>query len=606
MPTVVCPSNADVTLFAILPDSNYGSYTADQFGMGNEMSKAERALMRFDLSSIPVGVIILNAKMELYFSGLSNDTARDAKVHGNTQAWGEFTATWNNQPTNDAVATATTSITVRYVWYEWDITSLVQQWYMETRPNYGVKILGVESEINTLKAFRTRDYTIDPSLRPKLTITHSYPAPDPPTSLSPSSNARINANQNNNFTWTHNGHGDTQSAYQLQIFRVSDGATIVDTGKVVSATSQHTIVAATLTNGVNYQWKVKTWNSVDLGGSYSSLASFYTSQPPVVSITDPPDEGTYNKGLLIVTWGYSDPDSDPQNRYRAILMNALGATLEDSGEVVNANTSHEFATPLGTGIVYRVSVQAWDTTDQSGSALSVFTANFLAPATPLIAVTAQEMYINIDITNPDPVGEEPTVLYNHLYRRKAGETAWQRIAKELKCSTFFLQPWFLILERADYDDYAVASGVTYEYRVVAFGGNLTTASSLVHSETISLIYSAIHPVSEPSAILTLRITERSAPITYDRSQLHYEGRILPVSQFGIRRDVSIPVKIFLQNKQELDALIGVADMREVLCYRDGSGRKEFVTVASLDIQDIKVNPYWARVTFDAVSYSEVV
>ena len=550
---------------------------------------------KFDLSAIPTNAIISSAIMELFGKMLQAvEPPADHNAYRVTSDWGEMTLTFNNKPSY-----TTTGLVARGAWQgndqyqQWDITAFTQAWLSGSASNYGLMLhrptfLAYRHEFR----IRTKEWE-NANERPKLTVTWAYPAPDPPTNLSPSSNARINANQNNNFTWTHNGHGDTQGAYQLQIFRVSDGALIVDTGKVVSATSQHTIVAATLANGVNYQWKGKTWNSADLESSYSSLASFYTSQSPVVSITDPPDEGVYNKGLLTVTWDYSDLDSDPQNRYRAILMDEDEVVLEDSGEVVNANTSHEFATPLETDIVYQVSVQVWDTTDQSGSDLSVFTADFQAPATPLIEVTINETYINIDITNPDPVGEEPTVLYNHLYRREAGETTWQRIIAELPVN-------------GEYDDYAVASEIVYEYRVVAVGENLTAASSTVQSASITLLTVYLHPVSDPTAIIPVRITARSISIDYDRVQIRYQGRTRPVSEFGIMREVSIPIKSVPLNTAALDAFVALADRREVFCYRDTFGRKEFVTMAGVSITDIKPMYHEFSATLDGVSYSEVV
>lgn len=73
---------------------------------------------------------------------------------------------------------------------------------------------------------------------------------------------------------------DTQTAYELVIERVSDSVAIVSTGKVASATSSRNVAGATLTNGVNYRWRVRAYDVLDTVGAWSSYDTFTTSRYP--------------------------------------------------------------------------------------------------------------------------------------------------------------------------------------------------------------------------------------------------------------------------------------------------------------------------------------
>jgi len=107
--------------------------------------------------------------------------------------------------------------------------------------------------------------------RNHVVFTLTFPASSP-TLNSPTANYRFNPSVNVTFSWTFRDPdaGDSQNAYQLQIGN-SDFTTIyLDAGKV-SSTSQNTTrtLPSNMTVGV-YYWRVKTWDSQDTEGSWSS------------------------------------------------------------------------------------------------------------------------------------------------------------------------------------------------------------------------------------------------------------------------------------------------------------------------------------------------
>jgi|GEM_PF-4463311 len=292
-------------------------------------------------------------------------------------------------------------------------------------------------------------------------------APNPPTNLSPSSNTVIDATADNTLSWVFQDPDtgsapESQSAYQLIIYRVSDGATILDTGKVTSSAQSRVIPAGTLVNGEDYQWKVKTWDNTNAEGAYSSLASFRTGQTPSATPDVPANGGTYAKGILTVEWSYADPEADAQHKYRVRLLQGE-SVLEDTDEVISADTSHLLSTVLANNTAYQWEITVWDTTGQSGTGTATFTTDFVPPPTPSLTLTpdSSQGYIGIAITNPAPGGGVPDTDRNHLYREAATE-AKIRIAKDLP-------------KNGAYDDYNVASGVVYTYTVVAVSVDETTA-----------------------------------------------------------------------------------------------------------------------------------
>lgn len=177
---------------------NYGRSTG--IGVGRPAS-IERGLLKFDLSSIPVGRSITNATLSLYCTFQRNTTDYDVSVHRALVEWyeglgngavpgaGVDASTWTYRNYNGSVAwsggegggsgsdfaaspTATTSITDVNTWFDWDVLADVSAWYNGSVPNYGWFLLGVEGSTNTDRTFASSDYTVNITLRPKLVIEY--------------------------------------------------------------------------------------------------------------------------------------------------------------------------------------------------------------------------------------------------------------------------------------------------------------------------------------------------------------------------------------------------------------------------------------------------
>jgi len=119
------------------------------------------------------------------------------------------------------------------------------------------------------------DYVFTAGASSPYNVTYDYLTinlPNAPTLNSPSANYRFNPSASVTFTWTFsdNDTGDSQSAYQLQIGNSDFSIIYLDTGKVMStSTSTNRTLPSNMTIGL-YYWRVKTWDSTDGEGAWSS------------------------------------------------------------------------------------------------------------------------------------------------------------------------------------------------------------------------------------------------------------------------------------------------------------------------------------------------
>jgi RHS repeat-associated protein len=97
--------------------------------------------LKFDVASVSDG--ITSAKIRLH--GRQSDDKITASVSifsvQNT-TWGELTLTWNNQPASSATALSTTVVGSSEAWYEWDVTSYVNDELASGRSVFSVVLKG--------------------------------------------------------------------------------------------------------------------------------------------------------------------------------------------------------------------------------------------------------------------------------------------------------------------------------------------------------------------------------------------------------------------------------------------------------------------------------
>ncbi|PZN05074.1 MAG: hypothetical protein DIU76_08300, partial [Bacillota bacterium] len=162
-------------------------------------------------------------------------------------------------------------------------------------------------------------------------------------------------------------------------------------------------------------------------------------------------------------------------------------------------------------------------------------------------------------------------------------------------------------------DYAVASGVAYEYRVVAIGTNGTTAASAwMQAPVLNLVGAWLHDPADPAnTIRQFRVSaaqERGEEWAPAMEMLHPAGREHPIAEFGEQTDQRVRTAIIVlpDSLADLHALRRLAELRTVLCYRDSAGRRIFGVLGPLRIRDERHGGYTVDLEITAVDYDEAV
>lgn len=228
-------------------------------------------------------------------------------------------------------------------------------------------------------------------------------APNAPT-LTPKAN--YDATASGTFTWTINdpNPGDTQTAYEINIINAATASTVVSSGKVVSAVSQHVVNAGTLANGNTYQWKVRTWDSGDLVGAFSSLSNFSTGAGGNVTITNPATDNpaTAISDEYAIQWSAS---GTTQASYRVrIVRTSDSVQISDTGFLASVATEH-LITGLLSGVEYRIEVSVRNAAlVVSTVGTRLITPQYGAPEIPQVDVTPlpELGYIEVTVDNPIP------------------------------------------------------------------------------------------------------------------------------------------------------------------------------------------------------------
>jgi hypothetical protein len=332
------------------------------------------------------------------------------------------------------------------------------------------------------------------------------------------------------FDWdfTDTSPADSQTAYQVVVELNSDGSTVVDTGKVVSTATQHTLNIPIGSKNAVLRWKVRVWDNDDVVGSYSAYNLFTSSDPPTVAITAPAEASVQNNPQPAVTWTYTPVLARAQVRYRVKITYAPTSTLVyDSGWVVSAVASHTIPTPvLNNASSYVIEVDAEDTAGLVGVDTNTFTTVWVAPSGTAFTVDAATYqtngYVRVQWTN---ASQDADFAFWRVYRRPTGGT-WGIIYTTTTADAAY-----------DYHDWTAGSGITYDYEVrqVAnrFGAYVESAPGAYVTVTpTSDEYWLIHPDPAQES-LNMRLPQ----VTSEDFSEEYEEETLALIGRGRHKDV---------------------------------------------------------------------
>ena len=155
------------------PNTNYGSKLGLMVGRDN--GNASRMLLDLPLWDLPPNGEIQSATLKIFVSGWADYTGHSRVITAYRAAslWQENNATWNHAPLMaEAVGSVSIGMPAAGAWYDIDLTQAVKNWYAGTTPDYGVVLVGPESE----DVYRILSST-ETTTAPYLNVTYTLQPP---------------------------------------------------------------------------------------------------------------------------------------------------------------------------------------------------------------------------------------------------------------------------------------------------------------------------------------------------------------------------------------------------------------------------------------------
>lgn len=166
--TVSASKDSYVADGILTANTNFGSSTTLEVRSGALLSDVRRALVAFDLPSVPSRCTVTAASLRLYASAPSADRTIDAiRISG---PWTEAGVTWSNQPGTTGTAASSASLSSAGV-QSWDVLSQVEAMYSGTNDGFMIRdATETGLVLSYLQTYQSREGT-DPARDPELRVT---------------------------------------------------------------------------------------------------------------------------------------------------------------------------------------------------------------------------------------------------------------------------------------------------------------------------------------------------------------------------------------------------------------------------------------------------
>ena len=419
------------------------------------------------------------------------------------------------------------------------------------------------------------------------TINHNKP-PSTPSNMVPKGGALYDRTQDIRFTWKHNDQ-DQQSKFNFRWRKQGES-----TWNTVSRTTVNNFyIAPSMTFPVgDIEWQVQTFDQRGLSSPYTSTVLFYATeatnsptitypiQGEIISIPDP-----------VIEWSSVDQD------YFEIEVLSGGIVVwrkEVYSPVKGYTVEQELSNDTDYTVRLRVRSEKglwsdWNEVD--------FKTSFIPPNIPEVglSVRPEEAAIEISIYNGPSEGDIPEVTYNEIFRRvyDSGED-YQLISTSIDPDMYWI-------------DYTPGSGIVYEYMVRSWGVNGTYIDSVSVLGRVDFMDSWLIISDDPETRLIFKYNPgRSVKKSVKRSLMEFNGREYPVAEFGSGRATAIDLSFDIREDHEISVIYEFLERRSTLLYRDGRGRREFVTIDNVDVTDKIPRGYSIKMTLDRVDYLEAI
>jgi uncharacterized repeat protein (TIGR01451 family) len=189
--------NEDTYIYQWVPDSNY--CTLNPLSVGYKQQYA--ALLRFDVSAIPLDAVVVRATLQVYAEGWSEQSDLSIGAYYITRTVDLCQATWNqarsggawaspgaNDTSSDRRPSAESSVTASGIgrWYDFDLSAVAQGWVNGSLANNGVLLRAASSTARY--RFSSKESGVQ---QPKLVIIYRTAGLNPATPTATATQATL-------------------------------------------------------------------------------------------------------------------------------------------------------------------------------------------------------------------------------------------------------------------------------------------------------------------------------------------------------------------------------------------------------------------------------
>jgi len=310
-----------------LSSTNYGDTTSLQVGTASAGSRKLRALLYFNLSSIPSENTIVSADLSIYISSSSgnNITLNAYKIISN---WTEDDANWDNRTASETWASAggdydseifnSSIVTNETGWVNFTINLLARNWVNGTYENLGLILYAPDAIGGDQKGFYSSNYTDDTSLIPKLTIEHVGNAAPTINSITSNSSSSPPTPIGNTILFTLNWtdlENDNSQIYICNSSNITVSVGCEDTTFCSTSLASTNPATCSYTTINSNNRTTSFWAAACDATNCSSVSAenyFYINHDPAISLTQPNGGETVNQsqGNYSIQFTANDTDSD--------------------------------------------------------------------------------------------------------------------------------------------------------------------------------------------------------------------------------------------------------------------------------------------------------
>lgn len=417
------------------------------------------------------------------------------------------------------------------------------------------------------------------------TIRHNK-RPDIPTNLNPSGGEYIDRTQDQQFSWKHNDD-EPQSGYEFQ-WR-EKGTTTWNAVFRLWNTEYYIAPANTFPVG-EIEWRVSTIDQGGLTSDYSSVQIVHaTEATDAPTIIRPEDNSTVTEPTPVIEWS-----SYAQAEYTVQLELGGNTLWEESKPTSVKALTLPYELENAQTYKIRVSVKSEDGL-WSSFAEHDFTTSFTPPTQAILSASVFEDdgRIEIGINNPEPTEvTEPTVVTNEVYRTVEGEENLIKVDEGIS-------------NNGVYTDYTPGSGVLYEYVIRSWGENGTFVDSQAIIAAVYFSDTVLSKTSDYSARFWMKWNpERTLNKDLNRTLFKFNGRSNYVAEFEETISKDLDMNFSIREEESLQNIYDVLDSKETLLYRDGRGRRMFVTLGEYSLTEERSGGYRLSTSITEMDYRE--